>query len=89
MLQLKQVRQRLLTICFEPRVEMLILPGIKRILPCAFTIACPPTGVMNLRDDKEAVYQRILFHKIPYTIVDVSKVIALSLSGAFLPGASC
>lgn len=45
--------------------------GIKRFVPCGFTIVCPPTGVMHLRSNKEVVYQRVLYHHLPYTIVDV------------------
>lgn len=46
--------------------------GVKRFIPCGFTTICPPGyNVMKLRDDKEKVYQRIWYHRLPYTIVDV------------------
>jgi hypothetical protein len=45
--------------------------GIKRIIPCGFVTVCPPSGVMTRREEKEIVYSRILYHKIPYTIIDV------------------
>jgi hypothetical protein len=32
---------------------------------------CPPGGVIGSRDDKEIVYQRIWYHHLPYTIIDV------------------
>jgi hypothetical protein len=45
---------------------------IKRFVPCGFTTICPPgSGVMKIRDDKEDVYQRIWYHHLPYTIIDV------------------
>ena len=45
--------------------------GIKRIVPCAWITVCPPQGVIKLREEKEQVYSRILYHKLPYTIIDV------------------
>ncbi|KAF2175240.1 NAD(P)-binding protein [Zopfia rhizophila CBS 207.26] len=45
--------------------------AVKRFVPCGFTIVCPPGGVMSIRDDKEEVYQRIWYHHLPYTIIDV------------------
>jgi hypothetical protein len=45
--------------------------GIKRIVPCGFITVCPPNGVMKLREDKEAVYSRIWYHRLPCTIIDV------------------
>ena len=45
--------------------------GIKRIVPCGFITVCCPSGVMKLREDKEVVYSRIWYHRLPYTIVDV------------------
>jgi nucleoside-diphosphate-sugar epimerase len=54
-----------------PLVDAAAKAGVKRFVPCAFITVCPPGGIMNLRDQKEIVYQRIWQHKLPYTIVDV------------------
>lgn len=43
----------------------------KRYVPCSFATICPPGGIMALRDQKEEVFHRVWYHKIPYTIVDV------------------
>lgn len=43
----------------------------KRYVPCSFATICPPGGVMALRDDKEEIFHRVWYHKIPYTIIDV------------------
>jgi hypothetical protein len=45
--------------------------GIKRFVPCGFTTISPPGGIMKLRDEREQVHQRIWYHHLPYTIVDV------------------
>ncbi|KAJ7687134.1 hypothetical protein B0H17DRAFT_939633 [Mycena rosella] len=45
--------------------------GIKRFVPCAFTIVAPPGGVMYIRDTKEEVYRHIQRLYLPYTIIDV------------------
>ncbi|KAF2730569.1 isoflavone reductase family protein, partial [Polyplosphaeria fusca] len=53
--------------------------GTKRFVPCGFTIVCPPEGVMQLREDQEAVRNRIYYHHLPYTIIDVGYWHQLSL----------
>jgi hypothetical protein len=45
--------------------------GVQRMVPCGFITVCPPSGVMKLRDEKEEVYARMWYHKLPYTIIDV------------------
>ncbi|KAJ7468775.1 hypothetical protein FB451DRAFT_1352398 [Mycena latifolia] len=45
--------------------------GVKRFVPCAFITVAPPGGVMQLRDNKEEVYQHIRKLYLPYTIIDV------------------
>jgi len=45
--------------------------GTKRFVPCGFTTISPPGGVMDLRDKKEKVHERIWYHHLPYTIVDI------------------
>ncbi|KAJ7644903.1 hypothetical protein FB45DRAFT_1053537, partial [Roridomyces roridus] len=45
--------------------------GIKRFVPCAFTIVAPPGGVMALRDSKEEVYQHVRKLFLPFTVIDV------------------
>ncbi|PVI03913.1 isoflavone reductase family protein [Periconia macrospinosa] len=52
-------------------VDAIALAGTKRFVPCSWSIPCPPGNIMLLRDEKEAVLQRIWHHHIPYTIVDV------------------
>ncbi|KAF2015805.1 NAD(P)-binding protein [Aaosphaeria arxii CBS 175.79] len=42
----------------------------KRFVAGWITVS-PPGEVMFLRDEKEKVYQRLWYHRIPYTIVDV------------------
>lgn len=44
--------------------------GVKRFVPCGFTIVCPP-GAMGIRDGKEEVHNHIFRLKLPYTIIDV------------------
>lgn len=44
--------------------------GVKRFIPCGFITISPPTA-MTIRKQKEAVYNRIFFHHLPYTIIDV------------------
>ena len=61
----------------EAQLEQLVLvdaaakAGIKRFVPCEFTTVSPPGGVMDLRNQKERVHERIWYHHIPYTIIDV------------------
>ena len=61
----------------EGQLEQLVLvdaaakAGIKRFVPCGFTTISPPGGVMDLRNQKEQVHQRIWYHHVPYTIIDV------------------
>jgi hypothetical protein len=52
-------------------VDACALARTPRFVPCAFMSVCPPGGIMHLRDDKEVVYQRIWYHHLPYTIIDV------------------
>jgi hypothetical protein len=52
-------------------VDAIAKAGVGRFVPCGFTTVCPPKGVMLLRDEKEDVYNRVLYHKLPYTFVDV------------------
>jgi hypothetical protein len=44
---------------------------VKRFVPCGFITITPRGGIMNFRDEKEEVHDRIFQHKIPYTIIDV------------------
>ncbi|CAG9942723.1 unnamed protein product [Clonostachys rosea f. rosea IK726] len=44
---------------------------IKRFVPSAFGPACPPTGVLVLREIKEAVLNHIKKLYLPYTVIDV------------------
>jgi hypothetical protein len=44
---------------------------VGRFVPCGFTTVCPPEGVMLLRDEKEKVYNRVLYNHLPYTFIDV------------------
>jgi len=61
----------------EGQLDKLILvdaaakAGTKRFVPCGWTTIAPAGGVMELRDNKEVVYQRLWYHHVPYTIVDV------------------
>jgi hypothetical protein len=52
-------------------VDAIAKAGVGRFIPCGFTTICPPEGVMLLRDEKETVYNRVLYHHLPYTFVDV------------------
>lgn len=52
-------------------VDAVASAGISRFVPCAWASICPPGGILGLRDEKEAVFQRIWQQRIPYTIVDV------------------
>ncbi|KAF2027043.1 NAD(P)-binding protein [Setomelanomma holmii] len=45
--------------------------SVQRFVPCGFTSICPPSGIMELRDRKEAAYNDILKLKLGYTIIDV------------------
>ncbi|KAF8861317.1 isoflavone reductase family protein [Acephala macrosclerotiorum] len=45
--------------------------GVKRFVPCGWTIVCPPGNVMWIRDHKEEIYQHIRKLGLPYTIIDV------------------
>ncbi|KAL2828841.1 hypothetical protein BJY01DRAFT_261444 [Aspergillus pseudoustus] len=45
--------------------------GVKRFVPCAFISVCPPGGVLDMRDEKEVIYQEIRKLHLPYTIIDV------------------
>lgn len=54
-----------------PLIEAAKLAGIQRFVPCAFISVCPPAGVMHLRDEKELIYNHILKHHLPFTIIDV------------------
>ncbi|KAJ7511980.1 hypothetical protein B0H11DRAFT_720699 [Mycena galericulata] len=45
--------------------------GVKRFVPCAWTIVVPPGGIMAARDEKEQVYQHVRKLYLPYTIIDV------------------
>ncbi|GAB7354305.1 hypothetical protein MBLNU459_g4825t1 [Dothideomycetes sp. NU459] len=45
--------------------------GVKRFLPCGFITVAPPGGIMDLRDQKEVVYNHLKKIYLPYTIVDV------------------
>ncbi|KAJ7463473.1 hypothetical protein B0H11DRAFT_2175167 [Mycena galericulata] len=45
--------------------------GVKRFVPCAWTIVVPPGGIMGMRDEKEEVYQHVRKLYLPYTIIDV------------------
>ncbi|POS68690.1 isoflavone reductase [Diaporthe helianthi] len=45
--------------------------GVGRFIPCTFATACPPTGVMKLRETKEKILNHIKKIYLPYTIVDV------------------
>lgn len=42
----------------------------KRFVPCGFAPVCPASGVMLLQNWEE-VHQRIWYHRLPYTIIDV------------------
>jgi len=65
--------------CIGPHAQLAQLPlvdaaaqaGTKRFVPCGFITVCPPHGVMKMREAKEAVYNRIWYHHLPYTIIDV------------------
>jgi nucleoside-diphosphate-sugar epimerase len=52
-------------------VDAIAKAGVGRFVPCGFTTVCPPEGVMLLRDEKEKVYNRVLYHRLPYTFIDV------------------
>lgn len=41
-----------------PLVDAAAKAGVKRFVPCDFAVTMPP-GVSKLRDEKEAVHQRI------------------------------
>ncbi|KAH7310347.1 isoflavone reductase family protein [Rhexocercosporidium sp. MPI-PUGE-AT-0058] len=71
----------------EGQLEQLILVdaaakvGTKRFVPCGFTTISPPGGVMDLRNQKEQVYQRIWYHHIswpelPLGRLDYAKMLA-------------
>ncbi|KAF2188489.1 isoflavone reductase family protein [Zopfia rhizophila CBS 207.26] len=45
--------------------------GVKRFVPCAFISIAPPGGVIDLRDEKEVVFQHIRKLFLPYTFIDV------------------
>ncbi|KAG8165575.1 hypothetical protein KVR01_004127 [Diaporthe batatas] len=45
--------------------------GVGRFIPCTFATACPPAGVMKLRDTKETVLNHIKKIYLPYTLIDV------------------
>ncbi|KAL1595777.1 hypothetical protein SLS60_009466 [Paraconiothyrium brasiliense] len=53
-----------------PLVDAAAKAGVKRFVPCDFAVTMPP-GVSKLRDEKEAVHQRIWQAHIPYTFIDV------------------
>jgi hypothetical protein len=61
----------------EAQLEQLVLvdaaakAGTKRFVPCGFTTISPPGGVMDLRNQKERVHERIWYHHVPYTVIDV------------------
>jgi hypothetical protein len=52
-------------------IDAAVAAGTKRFVPCGFTTICPPSGIMEIRDEKEEVYQQIWRHHLPYTIIDV------------------
>ncbi|KAJ0166210.1 putative pinoresinol-lariciresinol reductase 3 [Colletotrichum tanaceti] len=46
--------------------------GVGRFIPCSFATACPPSGVMQLRElQKETVLNHIKKIYLPYTLIDV------------------
>ncbi|KPM38526.1 hypothetical protein AK830_g8063 [Neonectria ditissima] len=45
--------------------------GVKRFVPSAFATACPPEGIMALREIKEDVINHIKKIYLPYTVIDV------------------
>ncbi|TQN64411.1 Isoflavone reductase-like protein [Colletotrichum shisoi] len=45
--------------------------GVGRFIPCSFATACPPVGVMGLRELKETVLNHIKKIYLPYTLIDV------------------
>ncbi|KAK7426119.1 hypothetical protein QQZ08_007429 [Neonectria magnoliae] len=45
--------------------------GVKRFIPSSFATACPPAGVMVMREIKEEVINHIKKIYLPYTVVDV------------------
>ncbi|KAK7403059.1 hypothetical protein QQX98_011170 [Neonectria punicea] len=45
--------------------------GVKRFMPSAFATACPPAGVMVMREIKEEVISHIKKIYLPYTVVDI------------------
>ncbi|KAI9711846.1 MAG: hypothetical protein M1820_001991 [Bogoriella megaspora] len=53
-----------------PLVEASKKAGVKRFVPCAYMTVVPP-GVMELRDEKQKVYQAIWKAHLPYTVIDV------------------
>jgi hypothetical protein len=60
-------------------VDAVAAAGTSRFVPCAFASVAPPGGILRLRDEKEATYQRIWQHRIPYTIIDVGFWYQLSM----------
>ncbi|OHW95897.1 isoflavone reductase family protein [Colletotrichum incanum] len=44
--------------------------GVGRFVPCSFATACPPVGVMKLRETKEQVLNHIKKIYLPYTLID-------------------
>ncbi|KAJ0104343.1 isoflavone reductase family protein [Diaporthe amygdali] len=54
-----------------PLVDAAKKAGVGRFIPCTFATACPPMGVMKLRETKEKVLNHIKKIYLPYTIIDV------------------
>ncbi|KAK0392852.1 hypothetical protein NLU13_2346 [Sarocladium strictum] len=63
----------------NPLIEAAHEAGVKRFVPSFWATACPPGGVMQLRDAKEASLNTIKALYLPYTVIDVGWWLQISI----------
>ncbi|KAA8645441.1 uncharacterized protein ATNIH1004_006860 [Aspergillus tanneri] len=58
-------------LCQLRLIDAAKVAGVKRFVPCGFITVAPAGGIMDIRDEKETVYQHLWKAYVPYTIIDV------------------